>query len=106
MSPDGRAIQLMLATTGDVGSTRAHRSTEDVRALIAELPRPEGLAVNFTGPSPTLSDLFSAIDTSLLIITAVSMALITLLLLAVYRSLVTGLIPLLTVGISLGWPGR
>lgn len=102
MSPDGRAIQLMLATTGDVGSTRAHRSTEDVRALIAELPRPEGLAVNFTGPSPTLSDLFSAIDTSLLIITAVSMALITLLLLAVYRSLVTGLIPLLTVGISLG----
>lgn len=101
-SPDGEAIQLMLATTGDVGSTRAHRSTEDVRALIADLPRPDGLQVNFTGPSPTLSDLFSAIDTSLLIITAVSVALITLLLLVVYRSLLTALIPLLTVGVSLG----
>lgn len=101
-SPDGEAIQLMLATTGDVGSTRAHRSTEEVRALIADLPRPDGLQVNFTGPSPTLSDLFSAIDTSLLIITAVSVALITLLLLVVYRSLLTALIPLLTVGVSLG----
>ncbi|OBJ72521.1 MMPL family transporter [Mycobacterium sp. 1274756.6] len=101
-SPDGRAIQLMLATTGDVGSTRAHRSTEEVRATIAELPRPDGLQVNFTGPSPTLSDLFAAIDTSLLIITAVSVGLITLLLLVVYRSLLTALVPLLTVGISLG----
>jgi RND superfamily putative drug exporter len=91
----------MVATTGDVGSTRAHRSTENVRAEIAGLPRPAGLEVNFTGPSPTLSDLFSAIDTSLLIITAVSVLLITVMLLVVYRSLVTALIPMLTVGISL-----
>lgn len=102
MSPDKKAIQLLIATTGDVGSTRAHQSTENVRAAIAALTRPDGLEVNLTGPSPTLSDLFSAIDTSLLIITAVSILLITLLLLAVYRSLLTALIPLLTVGISLG----
>ncbi|OBC14564.1 hypothetical protein A5784_29750 [Mycobacterium sp. 852013-50091_SCH5140682] len=102
LSPDGKAIHLIVATTGDVGSTRAHRSTENVRAAVAALPHPPGLEVHFTGAAPTLSDLFSAIDTSLAIITVVSVVLITLLLLAVYRSLLTALIPLLTVGISLG----
>lgn len=100
-SPDDKALQLMLATTGDVGSTRAHQSTEHLRTLIDTIPHPADLEVNLTGPSPTLSDLFAAIDTSLLIITLVSVGLITLLLLAVYRSLLTALIPLLTVGISL-----
>lgn len=102
MSPDGKAIHLIVATTGDVGSTRAHRSTENVRAAVEALPRPPGVDVHFTGAAPTLSDLFSAIDTSLAIITVVSVVLITLLLLAVYRSLLTAMIPLLTVGISLG----
>jgi RND superfamily putative drug exporter len=41
-------------------------------------------------------------DFSLLIITAVSVLLITLLLLVVYRSLVTALIPLLTIGLAMG----
>lgn len=102
MSPDGKAINLQVATTGDVGSTRAQHSTVNVRDAIAGLPRPDDLQVNFTGPSPTLADLFSSMDKSLLIITAVSVLLITLLLLAVYRSLWTALIPLLTVGIALG----
>src|SRR5690625_4770033 len=102
LSPDGQAIELLIATTGDVGSSRAHQSTQRVRDLIAELPRPDGLVVNLTGPSPTFSDLFAAIDTSLVIITMVSVALITLLLVVVYRSLITALIPLLTVGTSLG----
>jgi RND superfamily putative drug exporter len=102
MSPDGKALYLMVATVGDVGSTRAQQATQHVRAEIAALPRPAGLEVNFTGPSPTLSDLFSAIDTSLLIITGVSVLLITVMLLAVYRSLMTALIPLLAVGTSLG----
>lgn len=101
MSPDRKSLHLLLATIGDVGSTRAHQSTENIRAEITGLARPDGLEVNFTGPSPTLSDLFAAIDTSLLIITAVSLLLITAMLLAVYRSLATALIPMLTVGISL-----
>lgn len=102
LSPDGKAVNLNVATTGEVGSTAAHDSTQNVRAAIAALPRPDGLEVNFTGPSPTLADLFSSIDESLLIITGVSVLLITLLLLVVYRSLLTALIPLATIGISLG----
>ena len=49
-----------------------------------------------------MADLFSAMDFSLLIITAVSVLLITLVLLMVYRSLATAMVPLLTIGIALG----
>lgn len=101
LSPDGKAINLIFAVTGDAGSTEAQHATTAVRAMIADADVPPGTAVHYTGPSPTLADLFSAIDYSLLIITAISVLLITLVLLVVYRSLLTALVPLLTIGIGL-----
>ncbi len=106
LSPDGKAINLVVAGTGDVGSTKAHQNTVNIRNTIDALAKPAGLQMYYTGPSPTLADLFSAMDFSLLIITAVSVLLITLVLLAVYRSMVTALIPLLTIGIGSVWHGR
>ncbi|WP_026917620.1 MMPL family transporter [Gordonia shandongensis] len=100
-SPDGKAINLIVVAQGDVGSTRAKASTDAIRALIDDADPPAGLDVNFTGPSPTLADLFSSIDSSLLVITLVSIALITALLLAVYRSIAAAAVPLMTVGVSL-----
>ncbi|MGJ6123518.1 MMPL family transporter [Mycolicibacterium sp. Y3] len=102
LSPDGKAINLVVAATGDVGSTKAHANTINIRHIIDALAKPAGLEMYYTGPSPTLADLFSAMDFSLLIITGVSVLLITLVLLAVYRSMVTALIPLLTIGLGLG----
>lgn len=102
LSPDGKAINLVVAATGDVGSTKAHVNTVNIRKTIDSLAKPPGLEMYYTGPSPTLADLFSAMDFSLLIITGVSVLLITLVLLAVYRSPVTALIPLLTIGMGLG----
>ncbi len=101
LSPDGKAINLVFAVTGDAGSTQAHHATTAVRAMIDESGIPSGTEVHYTGPSPTLADLFSAIDYSLLIITVISVLLITLVLLVVYRSLWTALIPLLTIGLGL-----
>uniref|UniRef100_UPI003D8CCA97 MMPL family transporter n=1 Tax=Gordonia sp. B7-2 TaxID=3420932 RepID=UPI003D8CCA97 len=101
LSPDGKAVQMTVAAQGSVGSTRAHHSTVGIRAVIDGMAKPDGLAVHYSGPAATLSDLFSAIDVSLLIITAVSVVLITLLLLLAYRDLVTALIPLATIGLSL-----
>ncbi|MBI3223710.1 MAG: MMPL family transporter [Mycolicibacterium cosmeticum] len=102
LSPDGKAINLVVAGTGDVGSTKAHQNTVNIRQAIDTLDKPAGLEMYYTGPSPALADLFSAMDFSLLIITGVSVLLITLVLLAVYRSPVTALIPLLTIGVGLG----
>ena len=102
LSPDHKAINLVVAGTGDVGSTKAHQNTIAIRDQLEALPKPAGVEVYLTGPSPTLADLFSAMDFSLLIITVVSVLLITLVLLIVYRSLSAAMIPLLTIGIALG----
>lgn len=101
LSPDKKAINLVVAAQGDVGSTRAHQSTNDIRELIRKAAPPPGLTVNFSGAAPTLADVFHSIDVSLLVITAVSVVLITLLLLAVYRSIAAAGVALATVGISL-----
>ncbi len=76
LSPDGKAINLLVAEVGDIGSTRAQSSTEAIRETIRSIPAPAGTTVEFTGTAPTLSDLFTAIDSSLLVITAVSVVLI------------------------------
>ena len=102
VSPDGKAVNVMVVAEGDVGSTRAHHSTVAIRSAIDSIPKPDGLSVYYTGASPTLADLFSSIDLSLLIITGVSVLLITLMLLIAYRSLITALIPLATIGFGLG----
>ncbi|WNG80168.1 MMPL family transporter [Mycobacterium sp. ITM-2016-00316] len=102
LSPDGKAINVLVAGVGDVGSTEAHKNTIAIRDTIHSLPTPPGVQLYYTGPSPTLADLFSSMDFSLLIITAVSVVLIMLVLLTVHRSVVTALIPLLTIGIAMG----
>lgn len=101
LSPDGRAINLLVAEVGDIGSTRAQSSTEAIRETIRSIPAPAGTSVEFTGTAPTLSDLFTAIDASLLVITAVSVVLIMALLLVTYRSIGAAMVPLLTIGLSL-----
>ena len=102
LSPDGKAINVLVAGVGDVGSTEAHKNTIAIRDTIHSLPTPPSVQLYYTGPSPTLADLFSSMDFSLLIITAVSVVLIMAVLLMVYRSVVTALIPLLTIGIAMG----
>lgn len=102
LSPDGKAVNVLVAGVGDVGSTEAHKNTIAIRDTIHALPAPPGTEVFYTGPSPTLADLFSSMDFSLLIITGVSVVLIMLVLLVVYRSVVTALIPLLTIGVAMG----
>ncbi len=102
ISPDGKAINLFVASTGKVGSAKAKANIVDVRRMVASLPKPPGVHVYYTGFAPTLADLFDEIDRSLLVITAVSIVLIGVLLLVVYRSVVLATIPLLTVGVSLG----
>lgn len=101
LSPDGKAINLLVAEVGDIGSTRAQSSTEAIRETIRSIPAPAGTTVEFTGTAPTLSDLFTAIDASLLVITAVSVVLIMALLLVTYRSIGAAMVPLLTIGLSL-----
>ncbi|MGB8407594.1 MAG: RND family transporter, partial [Mycobacterium sp.] len=73
-----------------------------VRQTVAREPAPPGLRAYVTGPGATIADELSAIDKQMLMITGVTVVLIALLLFAVYRSVITAAIPLLTVGLGLG----
>ncbi|GAA1463299.1 MMPL family transporter [Williamsia maris] len=101
ISPDKKAVTLTVAGQGDVGTAKAHHVTSVVRDAIASISKPPGLQAHFSGAAPTVADEFSSTDTSMLIITAISVVLITALLLLTYRSLFAAMIPLLTIGISL-----
>lgn len=101
VSPDGKAVHLLVAGEGSVGSTRAHHAAQGIREVIDAADPPAGLQTYYTGPTATLADLFTAIDFSLLIITGVSILLISIIVLTVYRRLSTAAVPLITLSLGL-----
>lgn len=100
-SQDGEAVYLMLRLSGSLGTSASSAAVDAVRHTVTQNAPPGGLNVYVTGPGATLSDEFNAVGEQLLIITAATVLLITVLLLIVYRSLVTAAIPLMSVGLTL-----
>lgn len=101
-SADGKAVYTMLRIRGELGAAKANAALDAVRRTVADTPPPPGMHAYVTGPGATIADELSAIDKQMLMITGVTVVLIALLLLVVYRSVVTAAIPLLTVGLGLG----
>ena len=100
-SKDGKAVYAIVRFHGGVGSATQREGQSFVRALIDHTPKPGGLAVYQTGPAPTIGDEIAAQDHSVTRITAVSVGMIVVLLLCVYRRFSTILVPLLSVGLAL-----
>jgi putative drug exporter of the RND superfamily len=100
-SSDGRAVSVMVRLAGMLGTAQARDSVNFVRTTVQRLSPPAGLEVQVTGPGATIVDEFSAIDRQMLGITAATIGLILLLLLAVYRSPIAAAIPLVSVGLAL-----
>lgn len=101
-SADGKAVYTMVRVTGELGAAKANAALDSVRQVVARQPAPAGMHAYVTGPGATIADELSSIDKQMLMITAVTVVLIALLLLLVYRSVITAAIPLLTVGLGLG----
>ena len=100
-SEDGKAVYAVVQFYGGVGSATQREGQSFVRALIDNTPRPSGLAVYQTGPAPTIGDEFAAQEHSVTRITAVTVGMIIVLLLCVYRRFSTILVPLASVGLAL-----
>jgi RND superfamily putative drug exporter len=104
-SADGDAVLINVAVNGDLGSAQLDNGeiaflgiVDTVRTAAEAYP---DLQINVTGPGGFLADLikvFGAIDTTLLIATALVVAVI---LIFVYRSPFLWLIPLIAAGIAL-----
>ena len=101
-STDGKAAYVQLNLAGDQGSTQGNESVEAVRDIVAQTPPPPGLHTYVTGPAPLTTDSLETGEKSMVKMTVVTMIVITIMLLLVYRSVSTVLLILAVVGIEMG----
>ncbi|WP_264991094.1 MMPL/RND family transporter, partial [Mycobacterium kiyosense] len=93
-SVDGKAAYVLLRLAGDIGQMQANQSVSAVKQIVAHDTPPPGLKVYVSGPAPLASDTVTIANASLNDITIVTIILIIVMLLLVYRSVSTLLVPL------------
>ena len=100
-SADGKAAYVQVILAGNSSQTAGNASIEAVQHIVARTPAPPGVKAFVTGPAAINADLSHSGDRTIATITAVSVAVIFITLLLVYRSLITVILLLLVVGIEL-----
>ena len=100
-SADGKAAYVQLDLAGKPGTTEANDSTAAVKSVVARTPAPPGVKAYVTGPAAIVGDMANSGNRTVILITAVSLAVICTMLLLVYRSVITVILLLLMVGIEL-----
>ena len=100
-SADGKAAYVQLYLAGNQGESLANESVQAVRDIVASTTPPPGVKAFVTGPAPLTSDQHHAGDKSIRLITMITICVIFVMLLFVYRSIVTVLLVLVMVFIEL-----
>ena len=100
-SADGKASYVMLNLAGNQGTTLANDSVEAVRKVIERNQPPPGVKAYVTGPAALSDDMHVIGNASLAKITLFTLGAIAIMLLLVYRSIVTTLVQLFMTGIAL-----
>lgn len=101
LSKDGRATLLLAAVRTPPFEPPTNEAVAAIRARI-EATRPPGIGVFLTGQSAVGADEHAAISDSVSKTTVITLFLIILILLFIYRSPVAPLVPLVTIGVALG----
>lgn len=100
-SKDGKAALTQVYLRGNQGEALSNESVDAVREIVAGTPPPPGVRAYVTGASPLQTDNFEVGSEGTTEVTAITFLVIAIMLLFVYRSLVTMLIVLVTVAIEL-----
>ena len=100
-SNDGKAAYVQVYLRGNQGEALANESVEAVQKIVDGLHPPDGLKAYVTGPAALAADQHIAGDRSMQLIEAVTFTVIIVMLLLVYRSIVTVLIVLVMVVLEL-----
>ncbi len=100
-SADGKAAYVQLYLSGNQGESLANDSVKAVRDIVANATPPPGVKAYVTGPAALTNDQHHAGDKSIKLITMITICVIFLMLLFVYRSIVTVLLVLVMMFIEL-----
>ncbi len=100
-SSDGKAAYVQLNLAGNQGSALANESVGAVRDIIEHNPPPAGIKAYVTGAAPIISDQFDVGSKGTAKVTSITVGVIALMLLFVYRSFLTMLLVLVTVLIEM-----
>ncbi|MBV8928244.1 MAG: MMPL family transporter, partial [Mycobacteriaceae bacterium] len=100
-SADGKAAYVQLYLAGNQGESLSNESVQAVRDIVANTPPPPGIKTYVAGPAALMADQHHAGDKSIKMITMVTIGVIFLMLLLVYRSIVTVILVLGMVFIEL-----
>jgi len=101
-SADAKGAYVMLNLAGDQGTSLANESVDAVRKVVDHTAAPPGVKAYVTGPAALTDDLHVIGNASLGKITLFTLAAIAIMLLIVYRSIVTTLIQLFLTFVGLG----
>ncbi|WP_454790321.1 MMPL/RND family transporter [Mycolicibacterium lutetiense] len=100
-SSDGKAAYVQVYTAGNQGEALANESVEAVQQIVEGVKAPDGVKAYVTGPAALAADQHIAGDRSVKVIEALTFTVIIIMLLLVYRSIVTVLLTLVMVVLSL-----
>lgn len=100
-SSDGQAAYTLVRVAGDQGSTVSDESIRAVRELVSEVQPPNGVKVYVSGSAPLSTDMLQVGNQSMIRLMYVTIIIITVMLLIVYRSVATALLTLLMVMVEL-----
>ncbi len=96
-SPDGKAAYVQVFLAGNQGEALSLESVDALRQIIAKTPAPPGIHAYVAGSAAQIADQFEVGNESTVTVTLLTVGVIALMLLIVYRSLVTMLLALVTV---------
>jgi RND superfamily putative drug exporter len=96
-SPDGKAAYVQVFLAGNQGEALSLESVDAVRDIVNHTPPPPGVKAYVTGPAPQVADQFEVGNKGTTKVTTLTILVIAIMLLLVYRSLVTTILVLVTV---------
>ncbi|MEE6165854.1 MULTISPECIES: MMPL/RND family transporter [unclassified Mycolicibacterium] len=100
-SSDGKAAYVQVNLAGNQGETLGMESVEAIREIVDRSNPPAGVHAYVTGQAPLTTDMTEAGDKSMVKITVITLIVITVMLLLVYRSIVTTVLALFVVLIEM-----
>jgi RND superfamily putative drug exporter len=100
-SSDGKAAYVQVFLVGNQGEPKSIASVAALREIVNSTPAPPGIKAYVAGPAPQVADQFEVGNEGTTKVTVLTVLVIAVMLLLVYRSIVTMLLVLVTVLIEM-----